>query len=43
MEFKLVDIPEMGYTSNDVDSTGNLMPRGEICTRGNGIFAGYYK
>jgi len=43
MEFKLVDIPEMGYTSKDVDASGKLMPRGEICSRGNGVFAGYYK
>lgn len=33
----------MGYTSKDVDASGKLMPRGEICTRGNGVFAGYYK
>jgi len=43
MEFKLVDIPEMGYTSKDVDASGKSMPRGEICTRGNGVCAGYYK
>ena len=43
MEFKLVDIPEMGYHSTDRDLEGNLAPRGEICVRGNGVFAGYYK
>lgn len=43
MEFKLVDIPEMGYTSKDIDASGKLMPRGDICTRGNGVCAGYYK
>jgi len=33
----------MSYTSDDVDKKGNPMPRGEICFRGPGIFAGYYK
>jgi long-chain acyl-CoA synthetase len=41
-EFKLVDVPEMSYTSKDfVD--GQRAPRGEICLRGPGIFKGYYK
>ncbi|EGR26991.1 hypothetical protein IMG5_203310 [Ichthyophthirius multifiliis] len=43
MEFKLVDIPEMGYKSSDLDKQGNLAPRGEIFIRGNGVFSGYYK
>jgi len=34
LEFKLVDIPEMDYTSEDKDNQGNLMPRGEIFMRG---------
>ena len=43
MEFKLVDIPEMSYTSKDVDQEGRLCPRGEICYRGVAVFSGYYK
>jgi long-chain acyl-CoA synthetase len=36
-EVKLVDVPEMGYTSRSTPQ------RGEICVRGNNIFSGYYK
>lgn len=43
-EIKLVDVPELQYTSEDVNPiTGVSEPRGEICCRGSILFSGYYK
>jgi len=44
IELKVVDVPEMEYTSRDKDpKTGVMTPRGEICLRGPSCFTGYYK
>lgn len=37
-EWKLIDVPSMGYSSEDKPN-----PRGEICTRGDHCFKEYYK
>lgn len=42
-DIKLVDVPDMNYTSDDKDEGGNPMPRGEVCYRGYNCFKGYYK
>lgn len=41
-EFKLVDVPEMDYTSKDIID-GINQPRGEICIRGPSCFNGYFR
>lgn len=38
-----MDVPELGYTSKDLNEKGQWQPRGEICLRGPAIFMGYYK
>ena len=43
-ELKLVDQPELGYTTKNVDpETGNPRPSGELCVRGPTIFKGYFR
>jgi len=41
-EIKLVDIPDMGYSTDDIVN-GVLAPRGEVCFRGACIIPGYFK
>lgn len=37
LEFKIVDVPEMGYTSKDLP-----FPRGELCVKTVTMFSGYH-
>lgn len=42
-ELKLIDHPELGYTSKDInEETGEVEPRGEILIRGPVIFKKYF-
>eukprot|EP00347_Sterkiella_histriomuscorum_P021352 403334285 len=41
-DIKLVDVPDMHYTSLDVDEKGESHPRGEVCFNGPNNFIGYY-
>ena len=41
-DFKLFDVPDMHYTSEDKDEHGNSVPRGEICYKGPNCFKGYF-
>lgn len=46
LEYKLEDVPDMNYKSEDVEKINGKevrVPRGEICMRGNTVFLGYYK
>jgi long-chain acyl-CoA synthetase len=41
-DFKLVDVPEMNYSTDDKNDEGQPMPRGEICYKGPNCFKGYF-
>jgi len=43
LEVRLCDIPEMKYSSKDINEKGEPRPRGEVCLRGPQVFMGYYK
>ena len=44
VELKLVDQPELGYTSKNIDKeTGKSRPSGELCSRGPNICKGYFR
>ena len=43
-EIKLVDQPELGYTSKNIEpKNGKLRPSGELCVRGPTVFKGYFR
>ena len=43
-EIKLVDQPELGYTSKNIEpKSGKLRPSGELCVRGPTVFKGYFR
>lgn len=43
-EIKLVDVPDLGYTSENIDEeSGKKRPSGEICIRGPIVFQGYFR
>jgi len=42
-EIKLIDVPDMNYTSRDFNEKGESTPRGEIAIRGGNVASGYYK
>ena len=43
-EIKLIDKPELGYTSKNIDNeTGKSRPSGELCVRGTSLFQGYFR
>ena len=43
-ELKLIDQPELGYTSKNIDKeTGKIRPSGELCVRGPAVFKGYFR
>lgn len=41
-QMMLEEIPEMGYLSTDKDDNGIVIPRGEVCLKGPGVFIGYF-
>ena len=43
LDIKLVDVPDMNYTSEDKDEHGRPAPRGEVCYKGYNNFKGYFR
>ena len=44
VELKLVDQPDLGYTSKDIDKEiGKSRPSGELCSRGPNVFKRYFR